>query len=164
MSNYEPRIGEAGEGSDFHDSSLIDFSYEPATSRLRVVLSTPDERGVESLWSIEMRGVLRIEMESVGEGSESEPALPPEIYDVYTSRSSQEFRRWLNRMKDLGESSSQGDPVYHVVLASSFLRGWGENESLEGISVICREFSVQPASEQYRGKEFSRPRIPGAST
>jgi hypothetical protein len=47
------------------------------------------------------------------------------------------------------------------VLASSFIQGWGENESLEGITIVCKNWEIKPPPTKYRGKEFSRPRIAG---
>lgn len=68
---------------------------------------------------------------------------------------SDERQRWLKRLKALGV---RGD-VFHVVFASSFLRGWGEREHLEGIQILCRSVEVSSAPSEFRGREYHRPMI-----
>lgn len=143
--------------SDFHDSSLIDLQLDPVKETVRVVLSTPDENDNQRLWLIEFKGVVRLEMETLGDGRAGH--VPPEIYDVFFVERGERYQRWITRLRD-----QLGDPepiVYLVVLASSYLRGWGEREELEGIEIVCRGFRVRPAPRRFRGQEFSTPRIPG---
>lgn len=148
-----PRVEPVGESDDFHDSSLIDVALSPTLHELRVVLSTPNEEGVEELWLLTFRGLLRLEFETTGDGK-ARSAAPLEVYSVYTDPHSAEVKRWRLRWKP-----HDGTDIKHVVLASSFQRGWGDRQSLEGIQVICREVEVLPAPRDYRGGEFTRPRI-----
>jgi hypothetical protein len=156
-----PRIPALGEGDDFHDSSLIDIQLHPSLTELRVVLSTPNESGQENLWMLVLAGVLRLEFETVGSGQVRPPA-PVEIYSVYRDPESEEFSRWKDRLPSVSSTQREAEDVHHIVLASSFVRGWGKNVALEGIQVICRAFHVEPAPKDYRGSELSRPRIEGS--
>lgn len=144
---------------DFHDSSLIDFIVAHTLDRVSIVISTPDENGVEHLWRIEFDAVLRLEYESLGVRSMHNDEAPVEIYDIYNDYFSEERGRWTKRLRQLGESEDEAKRVFHIVLASSFIRGWGENEGLEGINIICRQVQVKPAPEEYKGMEYRRPRI-----
>ena len=157
-----PRIGPPSESSDFHDSSLVGITVEPDFRVIRLVVSTPDERGVERLWMIVCEGVLRFEMEHAGPGSEvTQNEAPIEVYTVYNDLDSCERQRWIRRLIGLGVSDEQARAIWHLVLASSFMRGWGDNEDLEGMSIVCRSVAVRPAPAEYAGREFSRPRIDG---
>jgi hypothetical protein len=147
-----------GKSTEFHDSSLIDFQAGPDLTSVTVVVSTPDEFGVQHLWEVAFQGVLRLEFETVGTGEEDK-LHPPEIYDISDHPESAEYMRWKQRLVDIDEDEKK---LHHIVLASGFICGWGERNSLEGISIICRSFQVRPADRKYRGQEFSRPVIPGA--
>lgn len=140
---------------DFHDSSLIDISVGPHLDSIKIVVSTPDE----SLWLIDLGGVLRFEYETLGTGAEEEHNIPLEIYDIYIDEGSEEQNRWAQRLRVLGVDAKNSKKVFHVVLASSFVRGWGKNKESEGINIICRTVSVYPAPEHYHGAEYSRPTI-----
>jgi hypothetical protein len=146
-----------GNTTDFHDSSLIDFLVSPDLACVTAVVSTPDRSGVQHLWEVVLQGVLRLEFESVGDGAE-DSIHPIEIYDIYDDVGSKELVRWKQRLVDIKEDPRK---LHHIMLASSFICGWGKRERLEGISVICRGFHVRPADKKYRGKESSRPVIPG---
>lgn len=146
-----------GRSTDFHDSSLIDFQLSPDLTSATVVLSTPDRSGAQRLWEVILNGILRLEYESVGNGADNSPH-PIEIYDIYDDPSSAEYARWRQRLADIDEDASK---LHHVVLASSFICGWGEKESLSGINVICRRVQVRPADKKYKGREFGNPVIPG---
>jgi hypothetical protein len=152
------------DGHDFHDSSLIDFSINSHLDVIEIVVSTPDVNLVEGLWLIRCEGVLRLEYETLGDGSDSYNSKSPplEIYEIYNDQTSDERSRWVDRLKILGVAKSEANKVYHLVLASSFARGWGERENMEGISIICRRVSVMPAPKEYDGLEYSRPRIEAA--
>jgi len=152
----KPEIKAPNEENDFHDSSLIDLIVDPSLAMVTIVTSTPDNFGSEQFWQIQFFGVLRVEYETVGDGTEEQIA-PVEIYAIYEDRASDEYRRWNDRARDIGIDGE----LHHIVLASSFIRGWGENESLEGITLVCRGWKINPASLKYKGKEFSRPRIEG---
>lgn len=156
---FIPEIQGPGGGSDFHDSSLIDFSISPCLNMIKIVISTPNEFLIEKLWLIECKGVLRLEYETLGDGEDSGNVAPLEIYEIYSDKSSDEWQRWSNRLKSLGFSASKATSIYHLVLASSFIRGWGDKEYIEGINIICRNVTIKPAPKSYRGLEYSRPRI-----
>ncbi len=150
-----PTIGKAGENESFHDSSLIAFNYLPVEETLKVVLSTPNESDVQELWEIRLSGVLAIELETLGDG-EPVHCIPPEIYDVYDESSGTVAKRWETQLQKLGIKH----PNIHVItFASSYLRGWGEKNEMEGIRVACRKVTVEAASEEFGGNEYSRPRI-----
>jgi len=151
-----PRIGAPGEVADFHDSSLIDVIVSPTLEEISVITSTPDEFGEEHLWRISFYGVMRVEFETVGDGV-STTETPLEISDIYVDVESAESGRWAKRAEELGIA----DGFRHVVLASSFARGWGAREDLEGISIVCRGWEIDSAPNGYRGKKFGRPRIEG---
>lgn len=144
---------------DFHDSSLLDFIVAPGLDRVTIIVSTPDENAVEWLWLIELDGVLRLEYENLGLHSVTNKETPVEIYDIYNHYFSQERTRWVKRFRLLGESEKDAAGVFHIVLASSSVRGWGKNEGLEGINIICRQVQIKAAPDKYKGMEFRRPRI-----
>src|SRR5688500_14182374 len=116
---------------DFHDSTLIDFFVAPTLERVTIVVSTPDENQVERLWLIELDGVLRLEYENLGIRSiqNNEPLI--EIYDIYNDYFSEERSRWIKRFRLLGENEDEAKSVFHIVLGSSSVRGWGKHEGLE---------------------------------
>lgn len=149
---------------DFHDSSLIDFSISSHLDVIEIVVSTPDVNLVEGLWLIRCEGVLRLEYETLGDGNDlyNSKSPPLEIYEIYNDQTSDERSRWVERLKILDVAKSEANKVYHLVLASSFVCGWGERESMEGINIICRRVSVMPAPRKYSGSEYSRPRIEAA--
>ena len=152
-----PEIREPGLPSEWHDSSLIHFTWDPVKECASAVVSTPDDtRYGQNLWLIEMTGVLRIEMETLGSGEPTESPQPPEAYEIGASRSSEEALRWKKRLRTLGV---RGD-VLEVCFLSSYLRGWGERSSLEGFTVICRAVRVDYAPKEFKGREFFRPFIP----
>lgn len=153
-----PRIRGPHEDADFHDSSLLDLQIKPQLNSIRAIVSTPDQRGVEHLWMLTFVGVLRFEYETVGEGTESDGA-PLEIYTIYNDLQSDEHARWVRRLHDVGVPGHEAERVWHVVLASSFARGWGRNRRLEGLQIVCRDVRVERAPADYRGAEFRRPRI-----
>jgi hypothetical protein len=144
---------------DFHDSSLIDFIVAPTLDSVKIVVSTSDEHAVEHLWLIEFDGVLRLEYENLGIRSNHSDEAPLEIYDIYYDHLSDERNRWIQRFFQLGEREEEAKRVFHVVLASSSVRGWGTHESLEGINIICRQVKIEAAADQYKGMEYQRPRI-----
>ena len=144
---------------DFHDSSLIDISINPSLNTITATLSTPDEHGFQRLWTVRFSGVLRFEYEIRGDGLEATDN-PVEIYSIYSREEGAQWDRWRKRLQALGGGAIKDVKLFHVVLASSFASGWGDNEDLEGISVVCREVIVEPAPDEYVGREFSRPSIP----
>lgn len=142
------------DGHDFHDSSLIDFRINRSMNEVSIVLSTPDETDNQELWQITLSGVLRLEYETVGDGSPTvseELDIPLEVYDVSNDTESEEYSRWKKRLEDL-EIKTDTSSLYHIILSSSFLRGWGKNESLEGISIVCRKVTVEQAPLDYKKK------------
>lgn len=153
-----PRIGNVGETSDFHDSSLIAFQYLPLHEVAILVLSTPNEYDTQELWQIRLSGVLAIEFETLGDGQPQSGHVPPEIYDVYDDASGSAGERWKRRLHELGVRDFS---VHVITFASSFLRGWGDKSDLEGIRVVCRNVNIERAPRVYHGQEFSRPRIQG---
>lgn len=144
---------------DFHDSSLIDFIVAPTLDNVKIVVSTPDENAGEHLWLIQLDSVLRLEYESLGIRSTQNGEAPLEIYDIYYDYFSEERSRWIQRLSLLGESEKEAKRVFHIVLASSFIRGWGNHEHLEGINIICRQVQIRAAPSEYKGMEYQRPRI-----
>jgi len=156
-----PEIRGPTEDSDFHDSSLVDLSISPQLDTIRIVVSTPDEHAVERLWTVACTGVLRLEFESLGSGEpiSCSNVAPLGSYTIYNDPVSDEQRRWAQRLEKLGVSSREARSVRHLVLASSFVCGWEEYESLEGVHIICRQVEVSPAPPIYKGMEFRQPRI-----
>ena len=154
-----PTLKGPHDSRDFHDSSLIHLSYDPVKDVLEIVLSTPDPFDQQNLWMVELHGILRMEFESLGDGEKvGTGRTPPEIYDVYDDQFCDEHRRWIGRLNTLGIGIPEN--LHVVIFASSFLRGWGERQSLEGVLVVCRRVEIKPAAPEYSGQEFSRPRIP----
>lgn len=154
-----PEIKGPNDTSDFHDSSLIHLSFEPGRDTINVILSTPDEWDNQHLFMIVMTGVLRVEFETLGTGDIiNDEIIHPEIYDVYSDRESDEYIRWTRRLKSL--RAHDPEQVYNIVLASSFLRGWGEREYLEGIQIICRRVEVKSVPKHYTDSTYFRPKIP----
>ena len=144
---------------DFHDSSLIDFIVAPTLDSVKIVVSTPDENAIEHLWLIQLDSVLRLEYESMGIRSIQDDDAPLEIYDIYYDYFSHERTRWLERFLLLGEREEEAKRVFHITLASSFFRGWGKHESLEGINIICRQVQIKPAPDEYKAMAYQRARI-----
>lgn len=153
-----PKIKVLGEGNDFHDSSLIDIKVESNLANIYLIISTPDNYNTQCLWQIKFFGVMRVEYETVGDGID-EDVSPIEIYEIYENRESDEYYRWTERARNIGIT----EEIHHIVLASSFIRGWGKNENLEGITIVCQGWTIEPASPKYKGKEYYRPRIEAGS-
>ncbi|MEO0248887.1 MAG: hypothetical protein ABIN58_04960 [candidate division WOR-3 bacterium] len=154
-----PKIKGKKESHDFHDSSLIDIILDPHLDKVAFILSTPDEAMREHLWCVRCSGVVRLEYETLGDGSPNPHKIPIEISNVYRCDDCDELERWRLRFKDSLDEPSAAKELMHLVLASGFVRGWGDRESLDGISVICRNFTVEVAPSTYRGREYHRPRI-----
>lgn len=159
-----PQIRGPKDEQDFHDSSLIDLQVGPQLDVIRAIVSTPDEGQVERLWMLTFGGVLRFEYETVGDGGESAGIAPLEVYTIYNDSQGSERRRWVERLTQVGVSRSEANKVWHVVFASSFARGWGANEHLEGPQIVCRSVTVERAPGDYTGSEFRRPRIEADDT
>ena len=156
----KPQISALGKGSDFHDSSLISFFIHPSLNYISIVVSTPDKYGNESLWQIDFDRILRLEFEILGSGDKSATiGAPIEIYEIFQETNSSEYTRWVKRLELLGISTREAKEVKHIVLASSFIRGWGEKEYLEGINIICRDIRIEAVSKNSGYNTFSRPRI-----
>jgi hypothetical protein len=153
-----PKIKGPTESHDFHDSSLIDFKVSPKLDTVSIVVSTPDETLTERLWLIECKGVLRLEYETLGTGFTTNN-IPLEIYDIYNDHSSDERRRWIERLTLLKVNLGEAKNLFHIVLASSFIRGWGKNENTEGISILCRDVMIIQAPAKYQLLKYSQPRI-----
>ena len=156
-----PSIKALNQGNDFHDSSLIWFHYDPVQDIAIAIVSTPNEFSQERLWMISMEGVLAIEMETLGDGEQTDILTPPEIYDIYDDTESLIAKRWNKRLETLLGKNIE---VHSIVFASSFLRGWGQREDLEGFQVVCRRLHISYAPEEFKGKEFGRPRIPSVDS
>ncbi len=138
----KPKILRPELSHDFHDSELISINISSNLTEITVVLSNYYESSKTRLWRIKFTGVLRFEYETLGEGDSNDYDFPIQIYDVYQEDSSSEKIRWLNRLKILSIPSEDASNISHVTLASSFIRGWGKNEELEGISIICRKVKI----------------------
>ncbi|MDH3976834.1 MAG: hypothetical protein OEV42_21440 [Deltaproteobacteria bacterium] len=152
----KPNIGAPG-SKDFHDSSLIKFEINPCLDQVSLIVSTPDEYSVQQVWMIKLIGVLRVEYETTGIGFGEE--FPLEIYDIYNCIDSEEFQRWNKRFHDLELNQKDRNKLCHIVLASSYYRGWGKNEKLDGIHIICRKWSVDFAPKKYEKYKYERPYI-----
>ena len=137
-----PRILEPSEGHDFHDSELIKLAISSDLLTVTVVVSTPHTSTLTKNWQIKCEGVLRLEYETLGEGEPNKFGAPIQIYDIYNDKKNPERKRWVERLKRLEIATEQAEQIFHVVLASSFIRGWGKNEDIEGINIICRKVSV----------------------
>ena len=157
-----PEIRGPRDSGDFHDSSLIDFLTGPHLDTIEIVVSTPDELSVPHLWLVRFTGVLRLEFETLGDGTTVHPEIPLGIYDIYELHDA-ERERWIERLKLLREcdGATGWATVHHVVLASSSARGWGEREHLEGIHIVCQNVTIRPAPPKYRGREYVQPTIEG---
>lgn len=137
----KPQILAPGKSVDFHDSSLVKLEVDSNLQTIKVVLSVPDGYGNEQLWQVTLSGILSFDFEITGDGFESNFA-PIEIYAVYEDPTSREAQRWTERLRVLDADSE----ARHVMFSSSFVRGWGENEEQDGISIVCRDFAVEAYS------------------
>lgn len=154
-----PDIKGPKDTSDFHDSSLIHLSFDPCKDTINVILTTPDEWGNQQPFVIEMIGILRVEFETLGNGEINiDEVPPPEIYDVYSDRENKEYIRWVKRLETLGVPNAE--QIHNIILASSFLRGWGDREYLEGIQIICRRVEIKRAPKHYADIGYFRVQIP----
>lgn len=134
----KPKILGPLESHDFHDSLLKTLEISPGLDSIRVTLEVPDENHQWSDWTVHMAGVLQFEYETTGNGYSFEP--PIQIYDVYRLEISHDIRRWKSRIHCLDKTSKP--KIHHILFASSHLCTWDKSKDLEGISVVCREFSV----------------------
>src|SRR5690606_18877936 len=96
--------------------------------------------------------LLRLEFETVGNGM---PAFPLTVYEVYLLEGL-EYNRWVERMRLLSAAEggqfcgNTGAPeLYHVVLASSLHRGFGINEHLNGIELICQSVKIDDVTAEW---------------
>ena len=151
-----PSLG-GPEKHEFHDSSLVDLVIDPQLNRIVAILSTPSADGIPSVWKLTFTGVLRFDFETLGNGAGE--AFPIEIYDVYCLDDSAECERWRERLRVLEGPRADASKVRHVVLASSFYRGWGQNEDDEGINIVCRDVEIDYAPAKYSKHRYDRPTI-----
>ena len=105
-------------------------------------------------------GLLRFDLETLGIGAGEK--FPAEIYDIYIDKGSRESKKWKERLMALGVDKKEAEKVAHIVLASSFFRGWGENETKEGIEIICRSWEIERAPSEYDNLKYIRPYIEAA--
>ena len=117
---------------DFHDSSLLSIDLKPTLDEIEVKLNIQDGRSVV----ISFRKILSFFYETTGFGMPE--IFPVEIYEIYLLRE-EKYSRWLNRLEELG--SNEGS-LYNIILASSYYQGWGENNSLEGLDIVCKELDI----------------------
>ncbi len=155
----EPIIG-GPDRHDFHDSSLLDVTVSPQLDAVEMVLCVPDEYGGCSNWLVRFVGVLRLEFEITDAGIPAN--LPVDIYEVYVDSDSCETARWKDRLAALGADDKTIQSVSHVVLASSSVRGWGKNEHLAGITIICQGWTIRSAPRSFDKKCFRWPTIEAA--
>ena len=143
---------------DLHDSSLIEINITSDLTTIEIVLSVPFNEYSEKMIIFLCKGVLRFEFETTGDGEQDITGIPIEIYDIYNDKNSKEYERWKDRIQLLN-----GDPVdpslYCIIFASSFIRGWGKRDGLEGMNVICRGIELKDAPKKYLGREYKRHRI-----
>lgn len=146
---------------DFHDSSLLDFRILPQLDEVVAVLSTSSASDFRGVWSIRLTGVLRVEYEMLGMGVGEE--FPIGVYDVYALEEGNQVERWRDRLLLLGATADEARSVREVVFASSFYRGWGENEAIEGMSIVCRAVEVDRCLGDIAKRLYERPSIEGPS-
>ncbi len=125
-------------GIGFHDSGLLSIDLSNVLNEIRIVVCDLYKGDYEhNKREITFSGVLRLEFEQISVGARD--SYPVEIYDIHECLDSPECLRWKERLEELGQDNPS---VNHVILASSFYRGWGENERLEGISIICTDYTI----------------------
>lgn len=159
IDKQNPTIRPVGQSSDFHDSSLIRFEYNPINDWALAVLSTPNKADQQEIRNVWMKGILEVRLQSMGSGETIAPSTPPEIYDIYDDMKSICAQRWSERLVVLG---LRNPSLHCIVFASSFLRSWADDDALEGMRIVCREFEIEPSDDPSR-LGFIRPRIPGRS-
>ena len=147
---------------EFHDSQLLNLEFSSDLSEIVIDIATPTQDvGKFKVWRVRFLGVLRYEQETLGDGSHL--ISPVEIYDIYALKESVELQRWRDRLRALGHSKKDLLGLSHIVLASSFYRGWGENEHLEGVNLICRNVEIEMISENSSDTHFPITSIPAKS-
>ena len=156
-----PQVGPSDDADDFRDSSLINLQLSPDLCVITAILSTPDEHGFQRLWQLTFSGVLRFEFEQSGDGSPSARGEPVPIDNVYDARDNPERGRWVEHLRVRGVGVREAEDIKYVVLANSFLRGFGGRENLHGITIVCRHVEVGYAPSRYHRQEFGG-RIQGA--
>jgi hypothetical protein len=156
---------------NFHDSSLLRVEFPDRLNCIQFILYAPHALGQHcgGFYEIRCDAVLRFEYEVLDVG---ELEQPPEIYEVYLMEEGEEYHRWKQRLAVLAEPDSFGNPgidsirdgqVYHVVLASSCFEGWGKNEYLDGIWIICRRVTIRDVSSEWSDEDRIEPKtIPAA--
>lgn len=126
---------------DFHDSRIIKMDISDRLDTINIILKTPNIKNQYDNWKLIFSDVLRFEYETRGSGIKQHE--PIEIYDVYNKDNSDEFYRWHDRLKQI---EVEDQKLYHIILASSLYAGWGKNDNLYGLSIICRRVSVEQYS------------------
>jgi hypothetical protein len=142
---------------DFHDSSLLNLVISPTLDVLELILSTPNEVGEAENWLVRFVGLLKFDFETLGIGVGGQ--FPIEIYDIYIDEESRELKKWKERLIALALDKNEVKKVAHVVLASSFYRGWEANDTKEGIEIICRSWEIERAPSEYDKLKYIRPYI-----
>ena len=137
---------------DFHDSSLIEIAISGDLNTATLTVYAPF---AGRSYAIILEGVLRFEFETTGSGKTQ---FPISLYDIYLVQED-EYQRWSRRLRvlesrdlvqnDATWSADTVDMVHHVMFASSSVRGIGDREELEGISVVCRHLQIVDVSNRY---------------
>ncbi len=139
MNSFGPKIL-GPDHHDFHDSSLEKIEFSESLDKLIIIVSNFFAGGNQKYWKITFSGLLRFDFETVGIGGGEK--YPIEIYDIYEFPESPEKLRWYGRLQFLGISEKNLNNLHHIVLASSHFRGWGRNEEIEGLNIICRNYEI----------------------
>jgi hypothetical protein len=140
---------------NFHDSTLIKAVFADGLYQFQAIVYAPNDgpdwdKG--RFYQLSFLDVLRLELEV--SGPQAYPG-PVEVYEIYLEEG-EEYHRWREWL------AKPDRPIYHVMLASSFARGWGKNEALGGISVVCGAYEIEDVTSQWPDEHRVDPRpIPG---
>ena len=171
MSRMKLNSRTISETIDFHDSSMVKIEISSHLNKIVVVLYAPYEgTGLQKglFYELTFDGVLRLEFETTSIGENG--TTPLEIYDVVLIEG-EEYRRWKRRLEELANPQKFGHPanchaevssmgyseIFHVILASSSTRGWGSNEDLFGISIICRSIDINDVTANWASEHRYHP-------
>lgn len=123
---------------DFHDSCLLNVDLSNLLNEITITVCEMYQGDYEhNKRKVTFSGVLRVEFEQTGIGSHD--SYPIEIYEIYQCVDSPERLRWEKHLKELGVINPT---VFHIVLASSYYRGWGSKDYLEGINIVCTGYKI----------------------
>ncbi len=135
------------ESGDFEDSLLIAVSFIDLLGGIQFVVRLSQNSAFAPIWAINCYEILGFHIDaSTFRTRKSKTGIL--VNDIYTMSRSPELERWHNHLETIGLSASSSRPIYHIVFDTPDYRPL-EDESVLGISIICKRIEVIPAELDY---------------